>query len=359
MKACVLVKPNELICKDIPRPIINHDEVLIKVMACGICGSDLRYLKGDNPWALHTLGVNTASPPNMVLGHEFAGIVCDVGEKKNEYLLNKRVAVEPYNTCGACEFCRTGRYNLCQNTIHIGHGAGWGEMDYYPGGMAQYCRSWATHVYELPDDVSFEKAVILDPLAVAVHAIGISKFKPGMTALVIGAGPVGLCLGAALKSYGCESLFTSEIIQSSLDSAMDFGTDYPINAMNFDMAETVSDKTYGRGVDVVFDTAGTNNTFNQGLSCLSESGSFVSLTADSDKISFSMSDLSGERSIIVSANNLYGDFIEAVRIINSSKFDFSKMITHTYKIDDVYKGFDTLKNKDITHAQKVVILPWG
>ena len=106
MKACVLIKPNELICKDIPKPKINSDEVMDGQ------GDDVRHLrkrfkvsKGDNPWALHTLGKNIPSPPNMVLGHEFAGIVCEVGDKKNEYLLNKRVAVEPYNTCEKCEFC--------------------------------------------------------------------------------------------------------------------------------------------------------------------------------------------------------------------------------------------------------------
>ena len=358
MKACVLVKPNELICEDIPTPVIEKDEVLIKVMACGICGSDLRYLKGDNPWSLHTLGVNLKSPKNMVLGHEFAGVVCEVGDSKNGHLLGKRVAVEPYNTCGVCEKCRTGRYNLCENTVHIGHGAGWGEQEYYPGGMAQYCRCWASHVYELPEDISFQKATILDPLAVAVHAVNVSEFKPGMSALVLGTGPVGLCLGAVLKSYGCRLLLSADIVDNSLAFAASFGTDISIDSTKQDLAEAVMASTGGRGVDVVLDTAGTEGTLQQGLKCLADSGHYVSLVAENHANEFRLSDLSGEKSIKISANNLYGEFLEAIRIMDSGLFDFDKMITHTFAIDDVLEAFDIMKNKDRQPTQKVVILPW-
>ncbi len=358
MKACVLLSPERLICKDIPKPVINQNEVLVKVMACGICGSDLKYLKGENPWALHTLGEHRDNPPNMVLGHEFAGIVCEVGHEKYARLLNKRVAVEPYNTCGACEFCRTGRYNLCKDTIHIGHGAGWGEMEYYPGGMAQYCKSWATHVYELPDNISFVDAVVLDPLAVAVHAVSVSNFKPGMRALVMGAGPVGLCISSVLKAHGCDCVFITDIVENLLKFADRHGAGIVLNSLSCNIVKEVMSSTGGLGVNRIFDTVGKKETLNDGMRCLCESGVFVSLVAGKNPVNFSLSMLSGERSVTVSANNLYDDFLEAIRLMNTGKIDFGKMVTHTYGIDNVKTAFDTVINKDVTNAVKVAILPW-
>ena len=116
MKAVILVSPEKLVIDEIPVFPIGRDEVQIKVSACGICGSDLRYFKGENPWALHTLGKNLKNPPNIILGHEFCGTVCDVGSKDNQHLLGKRVVVAPYKACGVCSDCRQGNYNLCRFT---------------------------------------------------------------------------------------------------------------------------------------------------------------------------------------------------------------------------------------------------
>lgn len=124
MKAVVLVSPGKLLVEEIPIFPLKFNEVQIKVSACGICGSDIRYFNGENPWALHTLGMQLKNPPNIVLGHEFCGTVHDVGSKENENLIGKRVVVSPFKTCGVCRDCRNGNYNLCKFTKHIGHAAG-------------------------------------------------------------------------------------------------------------------------------------------------------------------------------------------------------------------------------------------
>src|ERR1035438_5152691 len=150
MKAVVLRKPKVLEYVEVPMPELKSEEhVLIGVKACGICGSDLRYWNGDNPWALHTLGHHVDNPPNIVLGHEYAGVVVRVNSAKYEHLLGRRVGVQPYRVCGECEFCRSGRHNLCRETIHIGHGQGWGEMEFYPGAYAEYCLRSEEHTSEL------------------------------------------------------------------------------------------------------------------------------------------------------------------------------------------------------------------
>ena len=175
IKAVVLEKPEVLKVKEIPMwPIESYEDpdmVLLKVKACGICGSDLRYYKGENPWSQHTLGKHIPSPPNIVLGHEFTGDVVAVLNKKNEYLLGKRVAPVCSKVCGRCIYCRTGRENLCPDTIHLGHGQGWGKQAYYPGAYSEYVPVWAKNCYEIPDNLSYDESAMMDILAVCTRVV--------------------------------------------------------------------------------------------------------------------------------------------------------------------------------------------
>ncbi|OGO80181.1 MAG: hypothetical protein A2Y21_03740 [Clostridiales bacterium GWC2_40_7] len=355
MKAAVLEKPGMLTVKDIPLRTCSNDEVLIKVKSCGICGSDLRYFKGENPWALHTLGKSIPNPPNLILGHEFAGIVADAGSPALRHLIGKRVCVEPYNTCGMCDNCRTGKYNLCVNTRHIGHSAGWPAMDYTPGGMAEYCQVWATHVYELPDSISFEEATILDPLAVAIHAVSISGFKPGDTVLVMGSGPVGICIAQTVKVIGSVRVFCTDIYDNALKVAEKVGADDALNVNLIDIEEYVFRQTGNRGVNLVFDTVGTRESQKQALTLLSTSGTLVNLVANSSQINYTLKDLSGERSIKGSSNNLYDDFLLGIRLMAAGRIQVKPMINHHFLLEDVNRGFDVLFDKTGSGAVKVVI----
>ena len=143
MKAVVLEAPRRLALREIPVwPIDSYgdpDLVLVQVEACGVCGSDFRYYAGENPWAMHTLGRHVDNPPGIVLGHEYAGEVVAVADPQNEPLLGKRVAPVCSKVCGKCPDCRAGRTQLCPNTVHMGHGQGWGKRDFYPGAYARIC----------------------------------------------------------------------------------------------------------------------------------------------------------------------------------------------------------------------------
>lgn len=126
MLAAVLKKPFILELEDVSKPTPKGDEVLIKVGACGVCGSDVRYFQGKNPWALHTLGEDRANPPDMILGHEVSGTVVEVGDEVFIDRIGEKVGVIAYKACGRCEFCIEGRHNLCANVLHIGHDDAWG-----------------------------------------------------------------------------------------------------------------------------------------------------------------------------------------------------------------------------------------
>jgi len=165
MKALVLKSPENIEVMEVPRPQLSSGQVLIKVSKCGVCGSDIRYFHGENPWAKQTLGREIPNPPNIILGHEFVGSVVQVSDSCDEHLLGQRVAVNTFVTCGRCDFCRNGQENLCDNTKHLGHGQGWGKMDFYPGAMAEYCPafSFSGQAYELPEHVTDEQATFMVP----------------------------------------------------------------------------------------------------------------------------------------------------------------------------------------------------
>ncbi len=357
MKAAVLEGPNQITVKDIPMRTCAPDEVLVKVSACGICGSDLKYFKGENPWAQHTLGKHVENPPNMILGHEFAGEVVAAGMDRFAQLVGKRVFVEPFNTCNQCLFCRTGRYNLCKQTRHIGHGAGWDEMDYYPGGMAEYCQAWATHVYELPDQISYEEATFLDPLSVSVHAVSRSRLQPGADVLVIGSGPVGLCIAQVAKAFGAGQVTCTDLFDKALAVAEAVGIDCPIDIRKVNLVPYLLANTQNLGVSAIFDTVGSQETQEQALRLLANSGTLVNLVSHPERLTYSLMDFGGEKNITSSSNNLYGDVLTAIQLMASGRVKVKPMITHRYSLQAVQEGFETLLDRSGSDAIKAIILP--
>lgn len=357
MKAAVLEAPNKIIVRDIPMRTCAADEVLVKVSACGICGSDLKYYKGENPWALHTLGHHVDNPPNMVLGHEFAGTVTTVGHERLAHLLGKRVFAEPFNTCGMCDYCRTGRYNLCKATRHIGHGAGWGEMDYFPGGMADYCPVWATHAFVLPDAISDEEATFLDPLAVAVHAVSISRLQPGCSVLVLGSGPVGLLIAQVAKAFGALHVSCTDLFDKALSVAKEVGIDNPIDVRSVNLTPLLLANTQNVGIDIIFDTVGSAETQEQALRLLAGGGTLVNMVSHTDQLTYSLMDISGEKHITGSSNNLYSDVLTAIKLLATGRVQVGPIITHRVPLAEVSKGFDLLLDRSQSNALKVIVLP--
>jgi threonine dehydrogenase-like Zn-dependent dehydrogenase len=145
------------------------------------------------------------------MGHEYAGLVVQVNSARYEHLLGRPVGAQPYRVCGQCEFCRSGRHNLCKATVHTGHARGWGEMEFYPGAYAEYCPAWGDLVYPIPEGISFQEAAMADIFGVAVHAAGRTKIPKGASVLCIGGGPVGLSIAQVAQVRGAEKVFVAEM----------------------------------------------------------------------------------------------------------------------------------------------------
>jgi len=356
MKAAVLKAPKDLRVEDVPLPSMAPEDVLVGVRACGICGSDLRYFLGENPWALHTLGKELPNPPNIILGHEFAGEVLEVGKDAPKELLGKRVVVSPYRACGMCRFCRVGRYNLCPNTIHLGHGAGWGEREYYPGGMAELCPVWADKAFPLPESVSYEEAALLDIVGIAVHGLDISGMRPGANAVVLGIGPLGLSFVQIARIWGGKRIFCTDVYSKTLELALETGADDAIDVRKEDPVDRIMSATAGLGADVVFDTVGSAETLGQGLKMLAPAGTLVNMATHATEISLNLLQIGSERVIRSSSNYYFHDFQAALDLAADGRLNLKPLITHRFPLEEVPKAFEILLDREKNHALKVMIL---
>jgi len=357
MKAIILRKPEHLELTDIPEPALTDDKhVLVAVEACGICGSDLRYYKGENPWALHTLGVHKDNPPNMVMGHEFAGTVIKVNSKAYEYLLGQRVGVQSFRVCGECHFCKSGRENLCPNMFHVGHAQGWGEMDFYPGAYAEYTLGWADLCYPLSEYVSSAEAAMADILCTAVHIFNKTRFYPEASMLCIGGGPIGLATAQVALIQGVRQVFISDPSDVCRAVASQFDNIQVIDPREIEVAAFVLDHNGGEKCAAVIDSVGSNETFNLGINLLEESGTYVNVALHETNVQFNAMHLASERSVIISSNSTNNDVREAYELLNASRINVKPWITHRFGLADYRKAFDLLL-APVKQAFKVVFEP--
>ena len=357
MKALVLKSPDDLALMDVSEPMPCSGQVVVKVHRCGICGSDVRYLHGQNPWARHTLGRDVPNPPNIILGHEFVGTVVQVHDPSDRALVGRRVGVNTFLACGRCGHCRAGHENLCVQTKHLGHGQGWGEMELYPGGMAEYCPAFAGQVYELPDRMTDEQAVLLDPLVASLHAVDVGRPEPLNKVAVVGAGPIGLLIAQLAKVYGAVTTFITDLAEPNLAVARQVGVDHALNVGDGGgrLADLVAEVTDGAGVDRVFDTVGSHETINEALGMLAARGVLVLLAAQGEEIRFPALALTKERAIKSSSNSLYSDFPRAIELVDSGAVQVEPLITHRFPLSEGVAAFEVACDKARTGAIKVVL----
>jgi len=354
VKALVLRQAKQFELADIPVPSLGSDEqVLVRVEACGICGSDLRYWAGENPWALHTLGRNVANPPNMVLGHEFSGTVAKVRSPRFEHLLGQRVGVQAFRTCGTCALCTSGRENLCRNTIHIGHAQGWGTMEYYPGAYAEYCLAWGDLVFPMAEHVSFAEEAMRDILGVGVHAVGRARLRRGDSVLCIGGGPAGVCIAQVASAKGAGRVLLSDPSPVAQRVIAQFPGLQWIDPQAEPLGRALQSRHGLSSVDIVFDTVGSAATMQEGVSLLAESGTYVDLAVHDGSTKLRMLALGSERTLTTSANALYRDEREAHGLIESGTVDTKTMITHRFAVDE-YEAAYGLLLAEPKRAYKVV-----
>jgi len=243
MKALLLKQYMELEYTDMPEPSIGDEEVLIRVRACGICGSDIHGIDGSSGRRI----------PPLIMGHEAAGVIEQVGAKVAGWKPGDRVTFDSMVSCGKCGFCRTGHINLCDNRQVLGVSCG----DYRRHGAFAELVAVPQHIlYRLPETVPFEHAAMVEPVSVAVHAVNVTPITMGDTAVVVGTGMIGLLTIQAARVAGCTRVFAVDLDDAKLELARQLGADEGFNPKNCDPVKEIQDRTGGRGVDVALECVG-------------------------------------------------------------------------------------------------------
>ena len=313
--------------------------MLVRLEYVGICGSDLHYYETG------AIGDYVVKPP-FVLGHEPGGVVVETGKNVKHLKVGDRVALEPGKTCGHCEFCKTGRYNLCPDVVFFATPPVDGVFQEYVAHEADLC-------FKLPDHVSTMEGALIEPLAVGFHAAMQGEAKAGQTAVVMGAGCIGLVTMMALKAMGVSRVYVVDIMQKRLDKAMELGADGVINGSEVDAVEIVMKLTEGKGCDLAVETAGTQITTVQAIH-MTKKGSTIVLVgySKSGEMTLPMSlvlDKELTFKTVFRYRHIYPMAIEAVA---SGKVNLKGIVTDIFSLDDVQKAMDySVSNKsDVVKA---------
>lgn len=230
-----------------PDATAGPGEVLVNVAAVGICGSDIHGYDGSTGRRL----------PPVIMGHEAAGTIAALGEGVDDWDVGDRVTFDSNIYCGHCYYCRQGRGNLCESRRVLGVSCAEYRQD---GAFAQFVAVPKQCLYALPDGLSFERAVLVEPLSIALHAIGLPRMRLGDSAVVVGAGMIGIMLVQALRAAGCGQIIALDLVQARLDMACALGADAGLRADAPDLLERVRGLTGGRGADLVFEAVGAGPT---------------------------------------------------------------------------------------------------
>lgn len=333
MKVAIMtdVMKMELTERDIPKP--KDDEVLVKVEYVGVCGSDLHYYEAGG------IGANVVHPP-FVLGHEAGGTVVEVGKDVTNLKVGDKVALEPGKTCGKCIFCKTGRYNLCPDVIFFATPPVDGVFQEYVAHEAGLC-------FKIPDNMDTMEAALIEPLAVGFHAARQGNAHLGQTAVVTGAGCIGLVSMMALKAMGVTNVIVVDIMQKRLDKALELGATHVINGKEQDTVAEVLKLTGGLGPELVIETAGTEITTRQAIQFAQRGGTIVLVgysASGEEKLPMSLAlDKEITFKTVFRYRHIYPVAIEAVA---SGRVNLKGIVTNVFTLDDIEEGMNqSVKNK--------------
>ena len=325
--------------RDIPQP--KDDEVLVKLEYVGICGSDLHYYESG------AIGDYVVKPP-FVLGHEPGGTVVEVGKNVSHLKVGDRVALEPGKTCGHCEFCKTGRYNLCPDVVFFATPPVDGVFQEYVAHEAGLC-------FKLPDNVSTMEGALIEPLAVGFHAARQGGAQAGQVAVVTGAGCIGLVSMMALKAMGVSKVYSVDVMDKRLDKALELGADGVINGSREDAVKKVMELTGGMGCDLVIETAGTEITTRQAVQ-MTKKGATIVLVGYSKtgeiKMPISLAlDKELTFKTVFRYRHIYPMAIDAVA---SGRVNLKGIVTNEFALDDIQEAMDESVNNKADIVKAVV-----
>lgn len=345
MRAAVLSAARSIQVMDVSIPTLREDEALIKVHCIGICGSDLHYYEHGR------IGRYVVEQP-LILGHELAGDVVAVGSKVKSVRAGDRVAVEPGIPCGRCQFCKSGRYNLCPDVVFM-------ATPPVDGAWAEYVNVRADFLHKLPDELSYEEGALLEPLSVGVHAMRRGRISQGDTVLISGLGPIGILAGVAAKMFGATTVIGTDVVPFRLDVAKQLGFDGAIHAQSEDVSEAIARLTGGQGITALIETSGNAHAISDSIENINFGGRlvFVGLPTAS-AIPINIPKLIDKELDVYGVFRYVNTYPATIQALSGGSYHITDVITKAYPLEDIREACETAISEKDSNI-KIMIYPNG
>ncbi len=334
---------DKMVIKEIDIPKIKEGQVLVQLEYVGICGSDVHYYHFGKCGAYEV-----DLEKDYMLGHECAGTVVKIGEGVTSLKPGDRVALEPGITCGTCELCKAGKYNLCPDVVFLATPPVEGCYEEYIAFPENMC-------FKLPENVSTKEGALIEPLSVGFHAANQGDVQVGDTVVILGGGCIGLVTLLSCKAHGAGEIILADVIDAKLEKAKELGAAHVINSRDVDVKEEVARLTGGKGADIVFETAGSPVTIAQTPFLVCKGGTIVlvGLSAQ-EEISYNFAQIMDKEATIKSVFRYRNIYPKAIAAVASGAIDVESIVTHEFDLEHIQEAFDEAVNNK-TDLVKAVI----
>jgi len=340
MRAAVLHGVKDIRLEEVPKPIISDDEVLIRVAATGVCGTDIHFYRGE--WKV-TLP--------LVPGHEFSGTIAELGDQMVGFEIGDRVVAEPNMVCGSCRFCRMSDRNFfCERLTAVGV-----DVD---GAFAEYVKTKKENVYKFPENLSFEEAALIEPLACCIRGLDNAAVKPGEDVAIVGAGPIGLLLLQLVRMAGASTVIQTDLEEERLHLAKELGADHTVDIREQDPVKTIMGLTGGYGVDVAIEAVGSPEAITQAMAATRRGGRLNIFGVSPENAVWNVKpfDLYSKELTMTTSYRSPLTFQRAVKLAGSGKLNLLPLISHVFSLNEISQVFEILDEK-LKKTVKVIIKP--
>ena len=332
MRASFLNSPGEVELRDIEMPALQADQVLIRVAAVGVCGSDVHYYQHGK------IGPYVVDHP-LILGHELSGTITAVGSDIPASRIGSRVAVEPQRPCRVCEQCKAGRYNLCP------------RMEFYAtppvqGAFCEYVAIQSDFAFDIPDNVSFEAAALIEPLSVGIWAAQRAQIQLGSRVLIAGAGPIGLIMAQVTKVFGAAEIIITDVNEERRNFALQNGATVGLDPRTDDIE--------GLAVDVFIDASGVAAAVSQGIKAVGPAGRAILVGMGNDDVMLPVSHIQNNEIWVSGVFRYANTWPLGIRLVSTGQVDLDLLVTHTFGLDKVEEALNSGK---LPGALKALVLP--
>jgi L-iditol 2-dehydrogenase len=343
MKALLLKEYKRLEIVEFPMPQVGAGDVLVRVKACGICGSDVHGYDGSTGRRI----------PPLIMGHEASGVVEEIGSEVRQVRAGDRITFDSTVYCGKCAYCRRGEINLCDNRNVLGVSCG----DYRRhGAFAEYLSIPQHIVYKLPDSLSFEQAAMVEAVSVAVHAVNRTPVRLGATVVVVGAGMIGQLVVQVVRLSGCGRLIVVDLEDTKLRMVLNFGADATVNASAPDLVDRIHELTGGEGADIAFEAVGSGAAFATAVTSLRKGGTVTLIGNLSPQVEMPLQQVVTRELSLYGSCASRGEYPACIELMARGRIDVRPFMSACAPLQEGPAWFERLYQRD-PGLMKVILNP--